>query len=1499
MIDSANTSVTSNPATQTLFRFVSLRNPILTKKEGNTKFIFRGEENRGIFDDLLETWTPALKKSKIDFLTEKIRDNAPGINNIRKTQKEIEDHFGVYYYSKLLTEQGFLSSGDVEIVKNGTIDKPLLWDSLIYQVLTQKDFYIKEILVQILQTIHYAQYYSYFSSETNIKKREAKQKEIALAKVVIPEHLFLESVSENQIISKNFSELVSNDVTDSLIKNQKAALAVYEKGQIENLKKELSKAHQVYRRQYSEGYDLANKDYQSLTKPLYDAYDQEILQVEATFEKDMTTAAKQLALSNVAKPELPNFQFEFRKERDLSFLQSKLSQSSLRSLSMLIGEYAENDTIVEKLSNRDIIPENILEIGEQKFILPEDEKLSFEEIFETISAKLSDLNDDIYQNTEIEKQKYVSVGGVLIPIDKSALAPYNYSFFANSFGVGLSNFGWNFNLVLSLPDSLLKICSLTYQLETSSGLTKTESAFTYTKDNSTVSILGFFPKGFIIPKEDFITKVIFNINFADGKNTDIVIENQIFSNNNYSGIFKVSGENHKTEYDAANTNSFIPSGFGVKRLGIADYLKVEQSTHAYVEGEVANIENIMAREYREKSTRRLRRSETTDTTSSDTEREQLTDTTVATRFEMQSEVAKILQETTNIEAHTSFGYGGLGDKIHFEVGGSYANNRSKEESTRQAMTQAQDVTSKALDRVVTKVHQERIEKIVEEFEENNSHGFDNRKGDKHIIGVYRWVDKLMKNQIWNYGKRLMFEFVVPEPSKLHTLAIQSTKNKQLIEKPIDPRREEGNFNLRDYSKITDESIKYWTNIYNFEIDVEPVQKITISHSFSDKNQGSDDEGTGRWAGVYSNNDFKIPEGYLATRIKGTLNIGAGTIKKGTTNPSAYLYICGQVSTGKVDVVLDSIKNQITISSATWDIKAISGSLVATCQLSEDVRKKWQQQTFNVIIRAYEDAMEEYNEKIAEEEAKANNIKGSNPNFYRQIEQEVLKHNCIAYLTNDSSQNNKLGTVNYDGDKMDTFELDRTNLDQYASLAKFMEQAFEWEIMSYKLYPYYWGKRKDWDKLYISEDIDPLFRSFLRSGMARIVVTVRPGFEDAVQFYMATGKLWNGGEVPVIGNPLYLSIVDELKDLKGEAQGKSWITRIPTSLTILQAQNIGLQVQHALPFTTEDPLDFENPNDVITESNFKMSDATMNGEDNSIKENNITATRNLENYNSIRGIVNSITDASSRNIYKILIPKGEWFESDLTGKPFVELIGEDSSETILYCDGNSTKLSPADYSMSAYANQPLNTIPQDLKHCFNVQHDIIVRNLTVKVDHCKYDVHFEDNDWKNSLFEKVRFMAGANTNHCVGKGMRENQKSYFADCEFIATQPGQCGFYIHNWNNRTAPWLVSVSNSYFNNCDYLLSTELGSEQNDMIELLNCHSSRQNSAIIVGVESNQGITYWTNANGIKETNPLNVPYSVKLNITGTNVSRFDYIPYPGLSGNPRPNIGNSIKGIFNGF
>jgi len=58
---------------------------------------------------------------------------------------------------------------------------------------------------------------------------------------------------------------------------------------------------------------------------------------------------------------------------------------------------------------------------------------------------------------------------------------------------------------------------------------------------------------------------------------------------------------HKDRPDNPN-DIFIPSGFGMKNIGVADYRKVEESTYCYMEGDVAHIKNIMAREYKTSNT---------------------------------------------------------------------------------------------------------------------------------------------------------------------------------------------------------------------------------------------------------------------------------------------------------------------------------------------------------------------------------------------------------------------------------------------------------------------------------------------------------------------------------------------------------------------------------------------------------------------------------------------------------------------------------------------------------------------------------------------------------------------------------------------------------------------------------------------------------------------------------------------------------------------------------
>jgi hypothetical protein len=113
-------------------------------------------------------------------------------------------------------------------------------------------------------------------------------------------------------------------------------------------------------------------------------------------------------------------------------------------------------------------------------------------------------------------------------------------------------------------------------------------------------------------------------------------------------------------------------------------------------------------------------------------------------------------------------------------------------------------------------------------------------------------------------------------------------------------------------------------------------------------------------------------------------------------------------------------------------------------------------------------------------------------------------------------------------------------------------------MMYLFYPYYWGRKNNWLKRALLQDVDPLFAEFIKAGSVRVMVSVRPGFEKAVAHFFDTGQIWEGGDLPDISSPLYVSIIEEIRErdkAPGEEvpQGDPWDVHLPTTLLILRDQ----------------------------------------------------------------------------------------------------------------------------------------------------------------------------------------------------------------------------------------------------------------------------------------------------------------------------------------------------------
>ncbi len=223
--------------------------------------------------------------------------------------------------------------------------------------------------------------------------------------------------------------------------------------------------------------------------------------------------------------------------------------------------------------------------------------------------------------------------------------------------------------------------------------------------------------------------------------------------------FRVSGTSGLADGSPlANDTAYIP-------IQVADFRVVRQKVICYKAGEVAHIENIMAGEMKERATRRLQHTE--DSYSSSTEREtmQEKDSQTTERFELQREMREVINSDISTNGNVSVMSGDLTTKV--TVSGGFATNYSELHSNSTASSYAKNTVDRALSRFQERVKEERTHKVITEYEELQKHILDNRGNDKHVSGLYRWVDKVFENQLYNYGKRAILEFTIPEPAAFY------------------------------------------------------------------------------------------------------------------------------------------------------------------------------------------------------------------------------------------------------------------------------------------------------------------------------------------------------------------------------------------------------------------------------------------------------------------------------------------------------------------------------------------------------------------------------------------------------------------------------------------------------------------------------------------------------------------------------------------------------------
>lgn len=594
----------------------------------------------------------------------------------------------------------------------------------------------------------------------------------------------------------------------------------------------------------------------------------------------------------------------------------------------------------------------------------------------------------------------------------------------------------------------------------------------------------------------------------------------------------------------------------IRPAGVGDLLIVKQALKGYSAQDVAHIENVLSGEKKIRDHVRRTSIEEITTAETETTTEEATELESTERYELQREVAETIREETSLEAGLTVS-GRYGPTVEFEASAKGSLTNSRERSTRLAADYASSVTRRSSSRITERKRQMRTRRVLQEVEETNHHELSG--GADHVIGVYQWVNKLYEAQVFNYGTRTIYDFMVPEPGAYLTESLKA-KNAPTIRPPAPFTVQPGGLTEENYGE-------YVARYEVSGVQPPPDPQISIGKAITLGPQQGEESGPRTYT-----EEVTIPSDYRAVSANAVrlhdanrmvlVSVGARhtgndpdvAMTFGGAQPALSandtLALAGQRGANPsvpVTVWADSGQDALVISVEIW------------CERTDDALNRWRSTTHSAILQSYQDKRSDYEEKLASmQPPNGVTLYGRNPAQNRAVERDELKKACITLLRREAFGLTRF----FDGLAAEQFyplgpQVDVDRAAPIGNYIRFMEQAFEWHNMTYVFYPYFWADLPRWQAHINYRDEDPLFEAFLKAGAARVVVPVRPGFESAITHFMDTGEIWNGGELPAIGSELYVPIDVEVRERLGAPgdetpQGEPWEVTLPTDLAILRS-----------------------------------------------------------------------------------------------------------------------------------------------------------------------------------------------------------------------------------------------------------------------------------------------------------------------------------------------------------
>jgi hypothetical protein len=471
----------------------------------------------------------------------------------------------------------------------------------------------------------------------------------------------------------------------------------------------------------------------------------------------------------------------------------------------------------------------------------------------------------------------------------------------------------------------------------------------------------------------------------------------------------------------------------------------------------------------------------------------------------------------NINATVSGSYGFVSATVSTAFSSQDANSQSATESRKHAIATTQKASSRVKQSHKTTI----VTSTVTGSAETTTRTLVNPSDIDPMRIDYFSIMRKWRVRLYRYGLRMTYDIGIPEPGA--TLREAYAKIDDLTQKI----GVAFTFGLNPWD-ITPDNVAQHALTYQASVPEPPQPAITqrLGGPVSGLGKLGDDEG---WH--FQQVTFQVPDGFEITGALLDALIGNVDNDPVSRNFLVFGYgpPAGLGTNGKAAFVEDMLAANGFMKGATasqqivyflQNVDAAAVTFVMTYTPMRQTMSQWQMTVWQALHDAARDAFYAQQQSLVQQrDAIAAKLDADTLTLRREESDEIMKGvlrwllgTGFEFMPADVQAVFKAAGgdlehgVAFTGNDLGVSPTAWTTMYQYQEMIKFINEAIEWENTLYFLYPYFWDVPPAWDFVRTIQHPDSTRQSFLRAGSARVVLTVRKGYEQSWLAFVQLGDL---------------------------------------------------------------------------------------------------------------------------------------------------------------------------------------------------------------------------------------------------------------------------------------------------------------------------------------------------------------------------------------------------------